>query len=140
MGVGIGVVRHLADRPLQLDQFGVGGGALADVEEGRDRRRPLERADKPRRRAREGPVVERERVVALRRRALEGCRDRLRRVLACGAGVGGRTERKRRLRSRDRQHDRGGHGNRDGADADERQQQELCSLDPTFLRHRPRAG
>ena len=140
MGVGIGVVRHLAGRPLQLDQFGVGGGALADIEEGRDRRRPLERADKPLRRARERPVIERERVVALRRRALEGCRDRLGRVLARGAGVGRRTERKRRVRSRDRQHDRSGHGNRDGGDADERQQQELRSLDPAFLWHRPRAA
>jgi hypothetical protein len=118
---------------LQLDQLGLRGGALADIEEGRDRARLLERADQPLRRMREGPVIEGERVVPLRRRALEGCSDRLGRVLARGAGIGGRTERERRLRSRGRQHERSGHGNRDGGDADKGQQQELGSLDPAFL-------
>ena len=68
MGVRIGVVGHLADRPLLLDQFGTRGGAFADVEEGRDRAGRLSAPTSLSVVSRVGPVVERQRVVALRRR------------------------------------------------------------------------
>ena len=89
-----------ADRPLQLDQF----GAAARSPTSKKVATAPDRLSAPTSlcRSREGPVIERERVVAPRRRALQGCRDRLGRVLACWLGVGGRTEHKRRLRSRSR--------------------------------------